>query len=278
VTTAGVEASPNSYKTHRALALALFQADSDHANLDHVLAEAGKGLALLEGLPDEKMDPEAFLQAADYYRAQGNLLAIGTPGQNALPKPAQQAYERELHLLLRSRSILEARHRVNVESARALKEPLPELNFSKWLELENSISAAYLRLGDPAKSAAEASAAIARAPGTPEPYVLLASARFSVGDPDDAAIALFEGLFATADLGLRSKLEMLYQNGFAGQGCAIVAGPNGPQINPSCEMVRRHACSAGAKLDSVYSGMNRADLALRTRQNAETIFGCGSLR
>jgi hypothetical protein len=240
VTTAGVATSPRSYKAHGALALALFEADPGHANLDRAIAEAEKGLAILDGLPDDRLNSDAFLQAADYYRAKG-------------------AYQRELQLLLHTRSIVEANHGSTA---------------AKFVELEDELSAAYLRLGDAAQSAAAATAAIGRAPQTAESYRLLAAASLMNGKAEDAAIALFEGLFATADVELRSKLETLYQNVLGGQGCALLAGPNGPQINPSCEIVRRHACSAVARLIPVYTRLERQDLAIQLQRNSEAAFGC----
>jgi hypothetical protein len=246
VTTAGVETSPNSYKTHGALALALFEADPGHTNLDRVIAEAEKGLAILDGLPDERLNSDAFLQAADYYRARGN----------------RQAYQRELQLLLHTQSIMEAHLHGSTGNA------------ARFVELEDELSAAYLRLGDAAQSAAAAAAAIGRAPGTAESYRLLAAALLVDGKADDAAITLLEGLFATADMGLRSKLERLYQDGLGGQGCALLAGSGGPQINPSCEIVRRQACSAAARLIPVYTRLERQDLASRLQRNSEAAFGC----
>ena len=241
VTTAGVATSPHSYKTHGALALALFQAGPGHANLDRAIAEAEKGLAILDGLPDERLNSDAFLQAADYYRAKG-------------------AYQRELELLLHTRSIVEANHGSTA---------------AKFVELEDALSAAYLRLGDAAESAAAATAAIGRAPRTAESYRLLAAASLVEGKPEDAAIALFEGLFATADVDLRSKLETLYRDVLGGKGCALLAGPGGPpRINPSCEIVRRHACSAAARLIPVYTQLERQGLAIQLQRNSEAAFGC----
>jgi hypothetical protein len=274
VTTAGVETSPNSYKTHGALALALFEADPVHANLDRVIAEAEKGLAVLNGLPDERLNSEAFRQAADYYLAKGNLLSQGDADRSVLTAESRQAYERQLQLLLREQSIVEVRLRGATARARARGAPLPEPNAAGFVEREDAISAAYLRLGDPAHSVAAAAAAIGRAPQTAESYRLLASAWLVAGKTEEAVITLFEGLFATSDMDLRSKLETLYQEGLAGQGCALVPGPNGPRINPSCGAVRRHACLAAARLMAVYTGIERQDLAIQIEENSRAAFGC----
>ena len=162
-------------------------------------------------------------------------------------------------MLLHTRSIVEANHGSTA---------------AKFVELEDALSAAYLRLGDAAQSATAATAAIGRAPRTAESYRLLAAASLVEGKPEDAAIALFEGLFATADVDLRSKLETLYRHVPGGQGCALLAGPGGPRINPSCEIVRRHACSAVARLIPVYTRLERQDLAIQLQRQSEAAFGC----
>jgi tetratricopeptide (TPR) repeat protein len=274
VTAAGVVTSPNSYKTHGALALALFEAEPGHGNLESVIAEAEEGLAILHGLPDERSNSEAFLQAADYYRARGNLLSPGGADPSRLTAESRQAYQRELHLLLDARSIVEASLRGSTARARARGAPLPQLDAAKFVEMEDALSAAYLRLGDPVHSAAAAAAAIGWAPEKAESYRLLAAALLVDGKAEDAAITLFQGLLATADMDFRSKLETLYQDGLGGQGCALVAGSGGPQINPSCEIVRRHACSAVARLIPVYTRLGRQDLAIQLQRKAEAAFGC----
>jgi len=274
VTAAGVVTSPNSYKTHGALALALFEADPAHANLARVIAEAEKGLAILRGLPHERSNSEAFLQAADYYRARGNLLSMGAADPSRLTAESRQAYQRELHLLLVAQIIVEAVLRDSTARARARGAPLPRLDAAKFVEMEDALSAAYLRLGDPVHSAAAATAAIGRAPQKAESYRLLAAALLVDGKAEDAAITLFEGLLATADMDLRSKLETLYQDGLGGRSCALVAGPGGPRINPSCEIVRRHACSAAARLIPVYTRLQRQDLAIQLQRESASAFGC----
>jgi hypothetical protein len=53
-----------------------------------------------------------------------------------------------------------------------------------------------------------------------------------------------------------------------------VAGPGGPRINPSCEIVRRHACSAAARLIPVYTRLERQDLAIQLQRQSQAAFGC----
>jgi protein O-mannosyl-transferase len=81
-------------------------------------------------------------------------------------------------------------------------------------------------------------------PGLAEIYATLAMAYEKLNRPDDAAIALMEGQFTTGDLAFRKNLLTLYQSGLDTQGCAVVPGPAGPALNPSCEIVHRHLCAA----------------------------------
>jgi len=194
------------------------------------------------GCRTSDLNSDAFLQAADYYRAKG-------------------AYQRELELLLHTQSIVQSEPRLDGRQVRRVGG-----------RAFRGVPAARRR---GRKRGRRATAAIGRAPRTAESYRLLAAASLVEGKPEDAAIALFEGLFATADVDLRSKLETLYRDVLGGKGCALLAGPGGPpRINPSCEIVRRHACSAAARLIPVYTQLERQGLAIQLQRNSEAAFGC----
>jgi hypothetical protein len=62
--TATVAVSPESYKSHLMLANSLFDADSGHAGIDRVLAEAEKSLAILQPLPLERNNAGALRRTA----------------------------------------------------------------------------------------------------------------------------------------------------------------------------------------------------------------------
>jgi len=121
-----VRISPRSYKLHQLLAASLFESDSAHSNIDQVIEEQGKALALLDPLPAALSRSESYRQAgyyqllkgdmenernasqgmADYRSAlqaldrcitidqasRGSYLARGSSGQAALPQGDAQAY------------------------------------------------------------------------------------------------------------------------------------------------------------------------------------------
>ncbi|MGH9144824.1 MAG: protein O-mannosyl-transferase TMTC1-related protein, partial [Vicinamibacterales bacterium] len=65
--TSAVHAAPSSAKAHRALAEALYDTDPSHANIDRVIAEAERSVALLSPLPDRWNSYQSYRQAGAYY-------------------------------------------------------------------------------------------------------------------------------------------------------------------------------------------------------------------
>ena len=92
IATADVRISPNSFKLHRLLAASLFESDQAHSNIDQVIAEQEKSLALLDSLPTKLSPPDAYRQAGYYYLVQG---------EHGLVQSALAAYKRALQALLR---------------------------------------------------------------------------------------------------------------------------------------------------------------------------------
>src|SRR5205085_10868517 len=109
------------------------------------------------------------------------------------------------------------------------------------------LASAYLRLGDAERALPAAMQARTINPSSAEVYGEIADAYLAQKRGEDAAIALAEGMFATSDPALRAGLLALYRSGVDTKGCAIVPGPNGPALNPSCEMVRKDLCAGAAR-------------------------------
>jgi tetratricopeptide (TPR) repeat protein len=254
--TAAAETSPHSYKSHRALAEALYDSDTPHANIDRVIAEAEKSLAILDSVPDWRNNADAYRQASSYYVTKGDLLAA----PESLP-----AYHRALDLLLRSKTIVTATY----EHA-AVKEPAQ----AKLADLERSISGTRLRLNDPASALNAAASALELDPLNVQTYRQLSTAFLANGQANEAAVALIQGTIVTSDLSLRQDLLTLYRQGLDAKGCATVPGPNGPAFNPSCEIVHAHTCAAVAATIPLYLRIERRDLAEKLKDSASHDFGC----
>jgi tetratricopeptide (TPR) repeat protein len=263
--TAAAETSPHSFKSHMGLALALNDSDANHAHIDRVIAEADKGLAILDSVPDWRNNFEVYRTASGYYITKGDSLAA---------PESLRAYHQALELLLRSKTIMTANyeHLVATERARGHEAPRPDQ--AKFADLERSISDIYLKLNDPSKAADAAAAALEMDPLNAQRYWQLSRAYLADGRADEAAVTLMQGTLVTADLRLRQDLLSLYRQGLDSKGCATVPGPLGPALNPSCEIVRRHTCAAAAATIPLYLRVGRRDLAELLKDSVSRDFGC----
>jgi tetratricopeptide (TPR) repeat protein len=267
--TAAVEASPNSYKSHLALAAALYDSDPAHANIGRVIAEAEKSLAILDSVPDWHNNFEAFRKVSGYYMTKGDSLTA---------PESPRAYQKALELLLRAKAIMDASYKHLVAAERARGHEAPQADRAKFADLERSISEASLKLNDPSKAVDRAAAALELDPLNAQTYRQLATAYLAGGRADEAAVALVEGTFATSDLSLRQDLLSLYRQGLDSKGCATIPGPNGPALNPSCDIVRRHTCAAVAAVIPLYLRLQRQDLAEQLKDSVSRDFECPAVR
>jgi hypothetical protein len=110
-----------------------------------------------------------------------------------------------------------------------------------------TLASAYLHLGQAPKALGAAIEAQTIDPANAGVYDEIADAYFAEQRGEDAAVALAEGTLLTGDHNLRAELLKLYQSGVDSQGCAVVVGPHGPTLNPSCAIVRRDLCEAAVR-------------------------------
>jgi tetratricopeptide (TPR) repeat protein len=252
---AAAQASPESFKAHNLLAYALDEADPGHVNIDRVVEEAEKGLAALTALPDARNNANSYLRAGSFYAERGELLRQrDAAGSDA-------AYRRALELLLRCRAIATAQTAAAVDPAR-------------FGVLLLRISEVQRRLGNGVQALDAAVEGRRIQPGNPEIHRQIAAILLEQGRPDEAAVALMEGVMLTTDTGLRNELLRLYQAGLDRSGCATMEVPGNTALNPACEMVHRHMCAASAGTIRLRLETGREDLAEMVKQTALKEFHC----
>jgi tetratricopeptide (TPR) repeat protein len=267
---ASVRTSPKSYKVHDLLASWFNGKDIGDLNLDRAIEESGKAIAILDSLPDSR-------NVARVYGTAGRLLL--TKGDSLHKRDSSQAtleYQRALQLLQHSIAIDKSvraeydrkggaewarRHSAVASAAKGDPESL-------WM-----LAAAYLRLGKVAEAGAAASEALALHPVSAEGYRQISFAFTAQGRIDDAAVALMEGLLIRGDPTLKSDLLVLYSNSFANT-CAITEGPDGPAINPSCDLVRKQFCAASVEVIKAALEGERWDEARKQKQDFLHKYGC----
>ena len=226
-----VAAAPASAKAHRALAEALYHADSTHANIDEVIAEADRSVALLDALPDALNTFQAFRQAGAYYVDKANA----TTSRGIGVRRRARLYLRALTLLDRAVAI-----------ARAGTARLPGASVEPEADAQRLRAAALLGLENPALALAAADRSRELQPLAPVGYQLSAAALAELSRGDDAAITLLLGSIVSGDRELGEKAMALYRSGLDADGCAVAGAGNTAALNPQCPIVRRHSCAASA--------------------------------
>ena len=261
---ATLRTSSDSFKVHM-LTSSFYSQDGADYNLERAVEESEKSVAILDSLPDLLNSPGAYRNAGRRYLAKGDLL------QQNHSSDSTPAYERALQLLLRSAAIdkstrAEYDRHGGAEWARshgaavAASKGDPD---TRWL-----LAVAYGRLGNIEQASTAASEALALHPIDPVAYRQIAYALATADRFDDAALALFEGLFMTSDVRLRSDLLNLYRTSAAPNSCAIMNGPGGPALNQACEVVRKPLCAASVEVVKAAIETARWDAAKKLKQSS----------
>ena len=254
--TASVLTSPRSFKTHDLLANVLFASDPSHHNLDRVIGESEKSMAILDPLPDERKPAHVYRFAAACYMERRDYgKAIAALRRYIAIEKADLAGFKKTALGL---STDEIEHANNLRQADA------------YLVL----SVAYLATGDTSQAADTAARSRALDSFNPQVYLQMAGIAAATGRLDDAAVRLIEGEFVTSDRNLRAALLELYQKGMAPGSCALTLGPRGPAINPACGIVHAHVCAASAWAVKTLAAAGQLDVAQTRKRMFIDQFRC----
>jgi tetratricopeptide (TPR) repeat protein len=275
IATASVEASPGSFKTHDLLANVLYASDPAHANIDRVIAESEKSLAILDPLPYNRSVPDPYQLAGTCYLYRGDLLRQKAP-QGSLPQESLLSYEKAIAALLRFLLIEKAEF---AEFQNKLKPGGPSPKSAEHItdvrqgDAYTLLSIAYLRSGDSNSAADAAVRARALNPLSSQLYRQRAEIALAAGRTDGAASTLIEGAFVMSDGSLRQRLVEVYQHTLPGS-CALKPGPRGLALNPACPLVHSNICSAAAGTIQTLEGAGQNELAQTRKKMFAEEFGC----
>jgi hypothetical protein len=258
---ATVADAPASAKAHRALAEAMYDADPSHANIEAVLTEAERSVALLDGLPDSLNSAAAYRQAAGYQLDRAHLLERRPAASGAAD--AARAYGRAVALIEHALSIIRAQ---SAAIPGASREPEADAN--------RLLAAARLGLQQPREALDAAARARALGPLNPLAYRLSASAQLLAGHPDAAVVDLMVGSIVSGDSGLNDAIIGVYQAGLDEERCAAISQGGRLALNLGCAIVRRHTCEAIAAAIPVERQLGRNDAADRLTSTARTTMSC----
>ena len=247
-----------SYKTHTSLATDLIAVKG---GLDRAVSEADRSLAILDPLPDEHNVSAVYANAGLCYRIKGDTLSA--PRSNYW-------YQKSLDALLRGRRIDvvydQALRRENAAHGKTVAR-------SGWIPLYLELGRTYLRLSEPRQTLEALTFGRTLRPD-PEFFEEMAAAWRALGDPQQAAVTLIEGLAVdSSHTQFASELVDLYQR-TEPQSCAIRNVGGSVSLNLDCPLVHSQLCTAFRNVALLYHQKGQDPLAASTVRSAIGDLGC----
>jgi tetratricopeptide (TPR) repeat protein len=273
LSTADLRSSPRSFKLHALRAAALLDADPSHSNIDEVIQEADRSVAILDSLPDLRNAPNVYESAGEAHLIKGDLSRkSGFDGAGTLSDGTRESYQTARELLARSIRINKAyQDRVKSEQGGSLAV-IPRSLPAAY----NQLSAVNLRLGDLDAALAAAEQARALAPFEPIVYRQLASVYAAQQRGDEALTMLMKGLLITSDSGLRANLVQIFASNHDPSNCTLVPGRDGPSMNPRCKTIQNLVCAASVDVLKARLRSGARAQAQKEKQNFLHDYGCAT--
>ena len=264
-----VAAAPGSYKANMTAATNKYLVTQE--DVDRSVVYCDRALAMLDGLPDLQNAPNAYSDAALFYRNLGDRLAsLAADGKAPAGSDPVSWYRKALNALLRSERIEIAQDReFRAENALRGKPGVTSMPSKLYLDLGRI----YLRLSDTphALAAFERGRTLESSPDILEELATLYRA---AGEERQAAQALVEAMAVDPSrTRLASTLVELYSR-IDPQGCAVSVEGGVPGLNPGCPLVHGDICAASRNVIGNYLRRGQQFEAASIRQVAERDLAC----
>ncbi len=273
--TSAAKVCPDSFKSHKSLAFALYEVDPGGRNIDRIISEGEKAIAITD------RTQVSFLHLGSYYRIKGDLVAGRGEGGQLIPGTESLAYYRKSVTTLKK--AIELDHAFNADNrckelARG-RDPgrIPDVGNE---QIYGNIGAAYLRLGELDEAYKAYSYAFHLSPASAQSAYDLASYYLAKGDKDQAAVALMQTIVLDPNRQeARRQLTQLYLQ-LAPDSDIVTVFQNSaqPVINPYDARVREDVCLAYL---GIYKELLKAryfEMAEQIKQRATIGEGCPAER
>jgi protein O-mannosyl-transferase len=274
--TSAVSVAPNSAKAHQSLATALSDSDPSHSNIDQILGEEEKSLAILDPLPDTRNAAFVYADAGRQYSVKGDLLlqTDKSRGRLTITPGSLSAYQRSLEILNRGLAIdtLSQENRRSENLSRGISEF--KIVPTGLPSLYSSLAVTYVRLGKNDEAYSAAARAALLSPELADPYITMGEALLAEGKKKDAAISLVEGFLITGDSKILPLIQEVYRSASAEEDCAFRNSVEGQSLNNSCEAVHNDICKASGDLIKLLQQDQNRIAADRIKDRAVDTFEC----
>jgi len=270
-----VQVCPDSFKTHKSLAFALYERDQQKdppsfPDIDRIIAEGEKSRAILEKRSLSALDRASivYLHLGAYYQIKANIIAEHNPAS------ARFWYQKSVEALnvgvLSDHAFNEDTRRKELARGRA-PDGIADVGND---QIYSNLGLAYMRLGEYQNALDVYSYMRHLVPNNSDAYLDIASVYLSSGHASEAIVPLMEVLLLDGSRkdALQSLIDILHRMDH--EGCAVVTSEGRPRLNADCALVHDYVCAALSDLARVFTDAKQFDLAQRMTQNAVQKYRC----
>jgi protein O-mannosyl-transferase len=268
--TSAVKVCPDSFKTHKSLAFALYEKDPDGKNIDRIIEEGEKARDVTD------KTQIVLLHLGAYYRIKGDTLAQhAADGVTLVPTPQSLPwYQKSVDALKQAvpldKDFNDDNRRKELKRGRDPSQ-IPDIGNH---EIYWNLGISYMRMNQyqPALDAYFYMRHLA--PTNPDAYLSIASVYLASGHAEEAGISLLQALLLDSSRTQALRLLVDIYRQIDHEGCAVIMNPGQPRLNLDCAIVRNHICSAYYGLVQVFLETKQYELAKQTKQNAIQNYHC----
>jgi tetratricopeptide (TPR) repeat protein len=273
--TQAVQVSPDSFKTHKSLAYALYEQDQNRnppafLDIDRILQEGEKARAVIDEYPLSPLYRASivYLHLGAYCRIKGDLLT--QTDANAARSWYQKSIE-ALNNAVVSDQAFNADNRDKELARGRASGQIPDIGNQ---EIYANLGLSYTRLGQYQDSLNAYFKTRHLAPTSTDAYLNIASLYLSGGHPEEAAVTLVQALLLDGNRKeALSALTDIYRQ-IDHEGCALATAAGQPRLNADCALVHNHLCSAAIGLIQIFVEAKQFDLAGQMQHSALQTYRC----
>ncbi len=274
--TSAVRVCPNSFKTHKSLAYALYEKDGPgYKNIDRIIREAEEATRITDMAPIKDRASIVYLHLGTYYRIKGDKLLqrVGTD-TFAVSGQSAQYYHKAIDTLLQAVNIDHQFNEMQREKDLRRGRRPEQIRDAGNQEIYLHLGLTYMRLLKYGNALQEFFYAQHLVPNNPDIYLNIGRAYLAMGQKEDAAVALLQTyLLDNSRRDVGGQLLELYRD-LDRDNCAIIGVDNKSQLNLGCPIIRRHVCLAYLGLTRVFIEAKQEALARQFKDIAIKNYSC----